>query len=283
MSQKREGYCVKCRAKVEIKNGKVELLSNKRHALKGVCPKCGTKIVLFIPTPKNGKGLVEDTKEYVSTLVKGRSKYSPKVRGILSKIGDEMVTGMSVRRAPVPSLITKFLKIVSTVPYDTLFHLSLVFNTASGSKLLVEKNEVINMDLNPSSTPDTETIQILGFPPNQTIADYLTKAEATMGKKYFSYSAAGNNCQDYIAAVLTSNGITNPTYLNFVKQETASIFDGNPRLRKLANTVTDIAGRADIAMNGSAIYNPNRDPSISLQNQIIAQNMNRGFKAISSK
>jgi len=278
------GYCVKCREKVQLKDGKVEQLSSKRYALKGVCPKCNTKIVLFIPTPKKeGEGLVD-------TLINGRKKYSPKVRKILTKVGNQIVTGMTVRRAPVPSLITKFLKVFSTVPYDTLFHLSLVFDTADGSKVLVEKNEVINMDISPSSTADTETMAITGFPANRSITEYLSKAEATMGGKYFSYSANDNNCQDYIAAILTSNGITNPAYLGFVKQETASIFDGNPKLRKLANTVTDIAGRADIALNGegivtkgkgkkkkgSAIYNPNGDPRISLQNQIIAENMRRG-------
>lgn len=37
-------YCVKCRAKVEIKNPTNTVLKNKRPAVKGVCPRCGTKV-----------------------------------------------------------------------------------------------------------------------------------------------------------------------------------------------------------------------------------------------
>ncbi len=37
-------YCVKCRAKVEIRNPGNVILKNKRPAVKGVCPRCGTKV-----------------------------------------------------------------------------------------------------------------------------------------------------------------------------------------------------------------------------------------------
>lgn len=39
-----EGYCVKCRKKVRIKNPKVVTLKNGRKATQGVCPVCGTKV-----------------------------------------------------------------------------------------------------------------------------------------------------------------------------------------------------------------------------------------------
>ena len=39
-----EGYCVKCKAKREIKDPEKVTLKNKRKATKGTCPKCGTKM-----------------------------------------------------------------------------------------------------------------------------------------------------------------------------------------------------------------------------------------------
>lgn len=43
-----EGYCVKCKAKREIQNGKVVSMKGKgkvkRRAFTGTCPKCGTKM-----------------------------------------------------------------------------------------------------------------------------------------------------------------------------------------------------------------------------------------------
>lgn len=39
-----QGYCVKCKAMREIKDAQVVTLKNKRKAIKGVCPSCGTKM-----------------------------------------------------------------------------------------------------------------------------------------------------------------------------------------------------------------------------------------------
>lgn len=39
-----EAYCVKCRAKTTIKDAQVTTLKNGRPAVRGVCPKCGTKV-----------------------------------------------------------------------------------------------------------------------------------------------------------------------------------------------------------------------------------------------
>ena len=43
-----EAYCVKCKAKREIKDGKEVVLKNGRPAMKGTCPVCGTKIMRFL-------------------------------------------------------------------------------------------------------------------------------------------------------------------------------------------------------------------------------------------
>ena len=39
-----EGYCVKCRAKREIKDAKAITMKNGKPATQGVCPNCGTKM-----------------------------------------------------------------------------------------------------------------------------------------------------------------------------------------------------------------------------------------------
>jgi len=40
----KEGYCVKCKAKREIKEAKDIVMKNGRPATQGLCPECGTKI-----------------------------------------------------------------------------------------------------------------------------------------------------------------------------------------------------------------------------------------------
>ena len=39
-----EGYCVKCRAKREIKDANAITMKNGKPATQGVCPVCGTKM-----------------------------------------------------------------------------------------------------------------------------------------------------------------------------------------------------------------------------------------------
>jgi hypothetical protein len=39
-----KAYCVKCKAKQEMKNEKTVTMKNGRKAAKGECPKCGTKM-----------------------------------------------------------------------------------------------------------------------------------------------------------------------------------------------------------------------------------------------
>ena len=39
-----QAYCVKCKGKVEISNPKQVTLKNKKKAIQGICPRCGTKV-----------------------------------------------------------------------------------------------------------------------------------------------------------------------------------------------------------------------------------------------
>ncbi len=39
-----KGRCMKCQKQVEIKDGKEIVMKNKMKAMKGACPKCGTKV-----------------------------------------------------------------------------------------------------------------------------------------------------------------------------------------------------------------------------------------------
>jgi hypothetical protein len=43
-----EAYCVKCKTKREVKNGREETFENGRRALRGQCAVCGTNITKFL-------------------------------------------------------------------------------------------------------------------------------------------------------------------------------------------------------------------------------------------
>ena len=70
-------------------------------------------------------------------------------------------------------------------------------------------------------------------------------------------SFAKANCQDFVLNVLLANGINNQAYNNFIKQDTAALFQGETGLRKTSNTLTDIGARGDILMQGGCIRKGN--------------------------
>ena len=43
-----QGRCMKCKAEREMKDPKEVVMKNKMKAMKGTCPKCGTKMFRII-------------------------------------------------------------------------------------------------------------------------------------------------------------------------------------------------------------------------------------------
>ena len=95
-----------------------------------------------------------------------------------------------------------------------------------------------------------ETYDIKNVPPNPTINH--KKTGKRMGRqKFLPYSAYNNNCKHFILNLLQSSGIQEGA--DFIKQNTEGIFQNNDSLRKVANTITDVAGRANVVIQGGDI------------------------------
>jgi hypothetical protein len=54
-----------------------------------------------------------------------------------------------------------------------------------------------------------------------------------------------------VLAILKSNNLATPPNILFVKQATQSLF--TPELRRITNTITDIAGKADLLIQGGQV------------------------------
>jgi hypothetical protein len=79
----------------------------------------------------------------------------------------------------------------------------------------------------------------------------LDRTKHLMGGKFLTYSAFNNNCQSLILAILQSNNLSTPQNVLFTKQSTQELF--TPQLRKITNTITDVAGKVDILRQGGEI------------------------------
>ena len=217
-------------------------------------------------TAKSVKNTVVSTansaEKYVNAVVNGRNDYPPKVRSILEQQGDQVIVGITIGRTPVPSVLTSILSIASggvfganlkNSPYDTLFHLFLRLELDNGTVVSLEKNEVINMDINPPLPANTQTQVVNQYSEGLTPNGILGNAQKYMGGKFFTYSARDNNCQNFILDIFISNNIGTAEDKSFIKQDTKQLFGDMVGLRKLSNTVTGIGATVNTLTTGAGL------------------------------
>ena len=88
-----------------------------------------------------------------------RDSFNNKAQAVIKKYGDQTINSISVFRAPInqSSLFVKVINGLSSenIPYEKLFHLGFIISVG-GTKLRVEKNQVIGIDEVYTSKPETE-------------------------------------------------------------------------------------------------------------------------------
>ena len=133
----------------------------------------------------------------IRNIIQDKDRMPPIVEAHLKKHGTETITSVAICRSKVPGAITGALKVLSTVPYDDLFHLFLLIKTSSGVLFTLEKNEriLINKTI-PKNIEDRLEISELN---GEVFQDVLFRTRERMGQKFLpSYSASSNNCQSFI-------------------------------------------------------------------------------------
>ncbi len=193
-----------------------------------------------------------------------RQNLQPSFKKLLEKHGNEVITEMQIARTPLQSWTELLLNIFSLYEfnriknnnnYDNYFHLNLNITTNKRTKLILEKNEVLNLQAGHKMETTTEFMTITDIPKNLTLAEVIERTRLKQGNKFFNYKASSNNCQIFIRDVLIANGIDRKEYNDFIIQNTQSIFENNIFLRKTANTVTDIGSVANNIIYGNGLAN----------------------------
>jgi len=197
--------------------------------------------VAKIETLEGGNGYLQPT------IKQG---YHSNVKKVVNKYKDNLITSMSIVRTPLDSYTTlalnsvslgQFNKVRKKNGYDNYFHLNLNIVLDNGTNLIVEKNEILNIQVGTKKTSKSEVMNITEFSSNAiTLNSLLENTKKLQGSKFYVYNASSNNCQYFIRDVLLSNNIGNPVYTDFIKQNTEDIFKNSPIFRKIANSVTDL-------------------------------------------
>ena len=189
--------------------------------------------------------MLKDLKEHFQNLPKEILDFKEivpnNVKQALNKIGDSQIVSARLGRTPVQAVIQGALKLVTSVPYDNLFHLFIELTLDNGQKWILEKIERITL-VKEDRSKKAGAEFTASFPVNKTVNELFQNTKNQMGDRFLPYQSASNNCQVFIMGVLDGNGLNNSERTGFVKQDTKAIFEKNPALRKFANTLTDIGG-----------------------------------------
>jgi len=178
--------------------------------------------------------------------------YSNKINKILKKYGDKKIRAVRVGRRPINSMVEKAFNIISLGKwdqyrkqyyYDTLFHLFIIMTLEDGTKISLEKNSIVNMDVDDSrcSQPDV-ACEELEYPANSlTVKELVMKPLERMGKEsYFVYDPFKANCQIFVRGILETFGLYNKRVHDFVYQELGEIIEKLPfYVKYIAKKVTD--------------------------------------------
>jgi hypothetical protein len=101
----------------------------------------------------------------------------------------------------------------------------------------------------------TETRPIRISNNTTTLQTFLDNGKKKLGKSYYKYDAHYNNCQDYLVALLTSNGWGSAEDLSWIKQDTGQLFAGNPYIGSILKGITNLGGIVDRIQHGAGHHN----------------------------
>jgi hypothetical protein len=215
----------------------------------------------------------------VDSLRGNRIGISPSVDRFLNEHGNEPIVQLLISRNVINPLITGTLNILSPNfkkknNNNPLYHLKILIKTDRTS-LSLEKNERITISRY-QMNKGAENMNV-NIPNGLSLNILLDRTKQLMGGKFLTYSARDNNCQSLILAMLQSNNLSTPQNVLFTKQSTQELF--TPQLRKITNTITDIAGVANIIREGGDIKKKN--PWIQHVQEYAKENNIGYFKALS--
>ena len=165
---------------------------------------------------------------------------------------------MTLARSEVPLAVRKIMYGLSKAKEKVLYHLYVIVTMSNGKRVMIEKNERINIGSKIPKPKQLMNIQddFSGI----TINDLIYKTKSLLGaKKFYNYNSSTSNCQTFIVGLMQSNGLLTDERHAFIKQDTTDLFYENDSLRKFANTiVNEVAGRANILFHGGNISNENK-------------------------
>lgn len=214
---------------------------------------------------QHGEGLIgdiyESAKSKISSLLTARPLA---VKNLLTQYGDQGISKIDVCRQPIIGIFKEGLdkltggdlsKVVKEKGYDNVFHLYCIITLDNGTRIRLDKNQRVTIQVNPGSLNSEAVCKSVTLPQKETLETLIDKGEKLGNQigSFYRYSAWDNNCQKFIKALLNASGVTSLD--GFIMQD-AGEFLKPGLLRNITGVVTDTAALADYAYHGGKRRKP---------------------------
>lgn len=197
-----------------------------------------------------GEGLVDAVKLGYQ-LIFGRRELDSASAAVFNKHKNEMIHRLEPFRTQLKYLTTFAVNVVSGMKFsrrqrkhdlEKLYHVGVVVHIGN-TRIMVEKHSEIRITES-GVPPNSESLSMNVASP-LTLSTLLSRTKGLMGeRKFFSYSASVNNCQDFAASMLRANGLATSETDSFLKQDVSELFDD--QLKNTSDLVTDLASRGNL-------------------------------------
>ena len=214
------------------------------------------------------KDLASNVGKRITGTILGRNDYPPAERTLIDKYGNMPIKSICIYREPLEKAVNTLTNVLSAgqmgqlkkkYGFDDMYHLFMVITVQESQDklvpILIEKNEVINIHEYPNVNPNAQKLELHLSPKfNYTFKQFLDNGQRVMGSRYFTYDPFDNNCQVFIASLISANPPLeqdNPNAQKFIMQDVQGLkTELNPVSRALFRGTTGLAGRMNVLLKG---------------------------------
>lgn len=170
-------------------------------------------------------------------------------RQFIKAHGRDKIQSLSMVRAPVAKPGVMAMQLLTAGRWDdfkkkagvdSVYHTGLLIN----GNLVLEKLDKVEGRVD-ASYPKTEGAEMYAVPieaNKMTVAEFLEKGRRQMGEKFYTYDAFRSNCQDWVANMVSANGLLDAEGRKWIKQDIDKLIKELPALTKYAAVkITDVA------------------------------------------
>ena len=171
-----------------------------------------------------------------------------KFRQFLKAHGRDKIQSLSMMRAPVAKPGVMAMQLLTLGKWDEfkkrggvdeVYHTSIIIN----GNIVLEKLEKLEGRVD-AGYSKMEGAELYPIPVKEdiTIAEFLEKGRRQMGTAFYTYDAFTSNCQSWVLAMVSANGLLTAEGRKFIKQDIDKLIKELPALTKIgAVKITDVA------------------------------------------